>query len=283
MSKIVKLTAQQDREVKRYIYNNFWECVELAKIYDKSGLKNKNSDKNSGDYFGFYNDLEELKGIFLFTNNKRLLLNFIDDDVTKKVDLLKAIKYYKPEHMSGKSDNIILVWRMFERTVKRYKYRESLYMVMEEEREFLKNYCEDDFEVRNANNLDAKKHLNFLLEVEKEFERNHLTINQLQSRIYERAETGEYLFIEKEKKIVSQAFIEDKINAFSQIGGVYTSLPFRGKTYGYKIVKKLCKNILEVGQIPMLAVLKENKPAVSVYEKLYFKAKVQFSIVEIEF
>ena len=283
MSKIVKLTTRQDKEVKKYIYNNFWECVELAKIYDKSGLKNKNSDKNSGDYFGFYNDLEELKGIFLFTNNKRLLLNFIDNDVTKKVDLLKAIKSYKPEYMSGKSDNIALIWRMFERTVKRYKYRDALYMVMEEERKFLKNDFENNFKVRNANNLDAKKHLNFLLEVEKEFERNHLTINQLQNRIFERAETGEYLFIEKEKRIVSQAFVEDKINAFSQIGGVYTSLQFRGKTYGYEVVKILCKNILEKGQIPMLVVLKENNSAVSVYEKLYFKTKVQFSIVEIEF
>lgn len=280
----MKLKHSDYDVVKKYIYNNFWECIEIVKIFDKNGLKNRLSDKNSGDFYGFIDDESNLKGIFLFTNNKRFLLNFVDSNVTKKVDLLKAIRHYRPEYMSGVKGNVALIWEMFERTVYRYKYSNSIYMVLEDERTFLAEYNDDDCtDVRIANIYDARNHVNFLLEVEKEFKRNHLTINQLQNRILERLESNEYLFIEKDNKIVSQAFVEDKINAFYQIGGVYTSVSYRGNSYGKQVVKALCKNILSNGNIPILAVLKDNLAAVSVYEKLHFKAKVDFSIVEIEF
>ncbi len=284
LSKIIKLNNTHLEEVGKYIYSNFWPCIELAKIYNKNGLKNKRLDKNSGDFFGFYDDNDELKGLFLFTNNKRFLLNFLDEDVTKKVDLLKAIKHYKPEFMSGIKGNVSLIWKMFERTVKRYKYKDSMYMILEKHNEFIENYVESDsIFIRNAEKTDARVHLNFLLGIEKEFKRNHLTINQLQARIAERENTGEYLFVELNKRIVSQAFIEEKFNAFYQIGGVYTLEKARGNAYGYEIVNRLCKNIIDSGNIPILAVLEDNSSAIKVYEKLSFERKVDFSIIELEF
>ena len=78
-------------------------------------------DKNSGDFYGYFEE-GILEGLFLFTNNKRFLLHFINNNVSKKVDLLKAIKHYKPEYMSGVTENVSIIWKMFERTVKRYKY-----------------------------------------------------------------------------------------------------------------------------------------------------------------
>lgn len=282
MSTIKKMTPHDEDLVKGYIYQNFWGCIEIAKIFDKNGCRNRLADKNSGDFFGFFSDDETLEGLFVFTNNKRFLLHYINTDVTKKVDLLKAIKYYKPEYMSGAADLVEPVWLMFERTVKRYKYSNSMYMILDQYQDLL-----DDFEpdplVREADSKDALNQTRFFLELEKHFGRNHMTINQMQSRIKDRMGKKEYLVIDDGIRLVAQGFVEDKIKAFSQIGGVYTSPKFRGNGYGKQIVSGLSYYILEQGNIPILAVLKDNTPAISVYEDLGYSAKKDFSIVEIEF
>jgi len=277
MSNIVRMTEDNHEMVSNYIYQNFWGCIEIAKIFDKNGLRNIISDKNAGTFLGFINDDDILEGLFVFTNNKRFLLHFINDDVTKKVDLLKAIKHFKPEYMSGTSRQVEMVWQMFERTVKRYKYSNSMYMILED------HDLIDTSIVREANISDAKMQVKFLLEIEKSFERNHMTINQMQKRIQEREKSYEYLVIEENKKFVAQGFVEDKIQAFSQIGGVYTTLACRGKGYAKMIVSALCEAILSKGNIPILAVLQDNLSAVTVYESLGFVNTIDFSIIEIEF
>ncbi len=277
MSNIVRMTENNHEMVSNYIYQNFWGCIEIAKIFDKNGLRNIISDKNAGTFLGFINDDDILEGLFVFTNNKRFLLHFINDDVTKKVDLLKAIKHFKPEYMSGTSRQVEMVWQMFERTVKRYKYSNSMYMILED------HDLIDTSIVREANISDAKMQVKFLLEIEKSFERNHMTINQMQKRIQEREKSYEYLVIEENKKFVAQGFVEDKIQAFSQIGGVYTTPACRGKGYAKMIVSALCEAILSKGNIPILAVLQDNLSAVTVYESLGFVNTIDFSIIEIEF
>ena len=277
MSNIVRMTENNHEMVSNYIYQNFWGCIEIAKIFDKNGLRNIISDKNAGTFLGFINDDDILEGLFVFTNNKRFLLHFINDDVTKKVDLLKAIKHFKPEYMSGTSRQVEMVWQMFERTVKRYKYSNSIYMILED------HDLIDTSIVREANISDAKMQVKFLLEIEKSFERNHMTINQMQKRIQEREKSYEYLVIEENKKFVAQGFVEDKIQAFSQIGGVYTTPACRGKGYAKMIVSALCEAILSKGNIPILAVLQDNLSAVTVYESLGFVNTIDFSIIEIEF
>ncbi len=281
MGIIKKISEKEHEIVKHYIYQNFWGCIEIAKVFDKNGCKNRLSEKNSGDFFGFYNE-EVLEGLFVFTNNKRFLLHYKNSDVTKKVDLLKTIKYYKPEFMSGPKEQVKPIWQMFERTVKRYKYSNSMYMVFDNYQKMMSTFESDEL-IREANETDAKSQTRFFLELEKHFKRNHMTINQMQYRIKERMGQKEYLVIDDGIRVISQGFVEDKIKAFSQIGGVYTTPKFRGNGYGKKIVEHLSYHIIDQGNIPILAVLKDNTPAISVYENLGFRAKTDFSIVEIEF
>ena len=282
LSSIKKLTQTDHEIVKSYIYQNFWGCIEIAKVFDKNGLKNKLSDKNSGDFLGFFTDENNLEGVFVFTNNKRFLLHVKNKDVTKKVDLLKAIKYYKPEFMSGPSEHVKMVWQMFERTVKRYKYSNSMYMVLEDYQTLLNEFKEDK-SIKEATKADAKEQIKFFLELEKHFGRNHMTINQLQNRIVERIGLKEYLVIDDGIRVVAQGFVEDKIKAFSQIGGIYTSPKFRNNGFARNIVEHLSYYTIQKGNIPILAVLKDNGSAIKVYESLQFKAKVDFSIIELEF
>jgi len=282
LSSIKKLTQSDHEIVKSYIYQNFWGCIEIAKVFDKNGLKNKLSDKNSGDFLGFFTDENNLEGIFVFTNNRRFLLHVKNSDVTKKVDLLKAIKYYKPEFMSGPSEHVKMVWHMFERTVKRYKYSNSMYMVLEDYQTLLNQFKENE-SIREASKADAKEQIKFFLELEKHFGRNHMTINQLQNRIVERIGLKEYLVIDDGIRVVAQGFVEDKIKAFSQIGGIYTTPKFRNNGYARSIVEHLSYYAIQNGNIPILAVLKDNDSAIKVYESLQFIAKVDFSIIELEF
>lgn len=278
MSKIELLNEKHDLMVKTYIHSHFFECIELAKIYDKNGIKPKLNDKNSGSFLGFLNDDEKLEGLFVFTNNKRLLFHYTNKDVTRKVDLLKAIKHYKPAYMSAPRHLIEPIWRMFERTVKRYKYNNSMYMIREEISQF--NTVNS---VEEAKASDAMTHMGFFVELEKHFQRNHMTINQIQKRIKEREGQNSYIVIKEKSQMVAQGFIEDEIGAFSQIGGLYTSGHYRKKGYGNQIVKALVNTILSKGHLPILAVLSENLTAVNVYKSLGFEEKIAFGIYELEF
>lgn len=282
MSQIIQLKNEHYDVVKKYIYNNFWGCIEILKIFDKNGLKSVINDKNSGVFLGFISDNEELEGLFLFTNNKRFLFHYVNDEVKNKVDLLKAIKHFQPEYLSAKKELVPTIWRMFERTVKRYKYKNSTYMILEEFDDFLEAYDEDE-KVIEAVKSDAMEHMGFFVELEKEFERNHMTINQMQKRIADREGMKEYLLIKRDNRILAQAFVEDKIGAFSQIGGVYTTKLRRKEGLGTTVVKNLVNEIINSGSIPMLVVLSDNTAAISVYKKIGFIEKSDFTICELEF
>jgi predicted GNAT family acetyltransferase len=134
-----------------------------------------------------------------------------------------------------------------------------------------------------ADPLKARTQMSFFVNVEKEFGRNHMTMNQLFKRIEDRKGNEEYLVCLEDDRYVAQGFVEDKLHAFWQIGGIYTLPSHRGKGLGRHIVTALCRTILEQGNLPILAVLKENQSAVSLYEKMGFEKSVDFSNIHIEF
>ncbi|MBN2797209.1 MAG: GNAT family N-acetyltransferase [Clostridia bacterium] len=278
MSQIIKLNEAHQAQVEKYFYSDFWGCIELIKCYEKAGLKYQIANKDSGVYYGYFEE-KLLLGVFLFTNNKRCLLHFKSEQVTRKVDLLKAIKFHKPEYMSGPADMVALIWKMFERTVKRYNYKNSMYMVLNEK---LLDFSVDQQIVEATFNV-AKASSNFLVAVEKHFGRNHMTINQIQKRIELKMGTGEYLFAQCDHQVVGQGFVEEKVKAFWQIGGVFVVPNKRGIGLARKLVCTLIQTIQSQGCIPILAVLKDNHSAVSLYESIGFVESIEFSIIEIEF
>lgn len=279
MNEIRRLTMADEAMVRGYIYRQFWGCIEIAKVYEKTGLKHAQNNKDSGHYYGFFID-DKLEGLFLFTNNKRLLLHFTSNQVTKKVDLLKAIKVYKPEYMSGPTEMVEQIWKMFERTVFRYKYKKSMYMAMDQK---LPVELSTIYEIGTPDIDQLRAQRDFLVQVEKHFGRSHMTINQLLQRVETKAAEGDYLMATEGDKIVAQAFIEEKLNAFWQIGGVYTMPEARGKGIAKAIVSQLAEHIISQGNIPILAVLQDNKAAIRAYEHNGFEKKIEFSIFEIEF
>ena len=279
MSEIKVLTNKEHEEVRKYLYDHFWPCIEIIKVFEKCGLKQDFINKDGGYYYGYYYE-GHLEGILVFTNNKKMLCHYTNDDILKKVDVLKAIKYHKPEYLTGITEQVKNLWKMFERTVKRYNYKESCYMMVDK---VLVDNEASDHKIRPAVLEDAKIHINFFLNVEKNFNRKHMTINQIKDRINDRLNTKEYLLAEDEGRLIAQGFIEEKIHAFWQIGGVYTAAKYRHKGLGKSVVLSLIKTIEEEGCVPILAVLKDNEAAINLYKKIGFNTVIDYSILEIEF
>jgi predicted GNAT family acetyltransferase len=276
----IKLLKTNDTDIVRhYLYKNFWSCIEIIKTFEKSGLRQDLMNKDAGVYYGyFYENI--LSGLLVFTNNKKMMVHYMNEDILKKVDLLKAIRYHKPEYFTGVSVQSKNIWKVFERTIKRYNYKESQYMVCDR-----KTFEEPttSFKIRPAHLEDGQKNIGFFMHVEREFKRRHMTVNQLKDRIKRRHNTKEYLVAEVQGHVIGQGFIEEKIHGFWQIGGVYTSPLYRGLGVGESLMKTLMKVISENGCIPVLAVLKSNDSAIKLYNKIGFNAVVDYSIYEIEY
>ena len=279
MSEIKLLKTNDTDLVRHYLYKNFWSCIEIIKTFEKSGLRQDLMNKDAGVYYGYFYD-KVLSGLIVFTNNKKMMVHYMNDDILKKVDLLKAIRFHKPEYFTGVSIQTQKIWKVFERTIKRYNYKESQYMVCDRN-DF--QDLETSFKIRPAHLEDGKKNLVFFMQVERDFKRHHMTINQLKDRIKTRHHTKEYLVAEENNHVIGQAFIEEKIHGFWQIGGVYTGPLYRGLGVGESLMNALMKVINENGCIPILAVLKNNGSAIKLYEKIGFNAVVDYSIYEIEY
>jgi len=279
LSEIKQLGQADHQEVKTYLYQQFWPCIDIIKVFEKTGLRQDFINKDAGVYYGYYYE-GNLEGLVVFTNNKKMMVHYRHPSILKKVDVLKAIKKHKPEYATGPVDQLKSIWKMFERTLKRYNYKETYYMLYEDQD--LKTIT-SDLCIRPAILEDAKYHMNFFLNVERQFDRKHMTINQIKDRINDRLGSREYLLIQDGDYLVGQGFVEEKIHAFWQIGGVYTSPKYRGQGLGRLLVSELIQTIQNQGCVPVLAVLKDNLPAYNLYKSMGFVAVMDFGILELEF
>lgn len=279
MSEIKQLKTRDHDQVKSYLYKHFWSCIEIIKAFEKCGIKQDFVNKDAGIYYGYFYE-DALEGLLVFTNNKKVLFHYSHEDFLKKVDVLKAIRHHRPEYLTGVTAQVKSIWKMFERTVKRYNYKESSYMIFEASVEATKPALH---EIRPAVLRDANYHMPFFLNVEKHFGRKHMTTNQLKDRIQKRLNTQEYLVAETEGHLIGQGFVEEKIHAFWQIGGVYTSPAYRGQGLGRSMMSALITTIKDQGCVPILAVLKDNSPAINLYKIMGFNTVIDYSILELEF
>lgn len=258
---------------KKYIENTF-----IINFIEKYGLNNKMFCKKSGDYYGYFVD-ERLMGVFCFTNMGSFICHYDDDTILNKIVLLKAFKKYKPKYMFGVKKIITPIWKRLEKVFKWYEYDECDYMILSKE-----NFQDfsTDRKIINAKNYDFSKSIDFLIEVEKAFNRKPKTVNELKNSVYEKDGEEEYLYLLDEGKIVSQAVVTTTTSKINQIEGVYTLPDYRGNGYAKAIVAKLCKNIIEKNKKPALIVSKSNAAAKKAYKDLGFEYYDDYIMSEID-
>ncbi|SHJ84830.1 GNAT family N-acetyltransferase [Paramaledivibacter caminithermalis] len=274
-----KLLRNKDMDlVMCYLEKRHFESTFIIDSIEKYGLENNMLYKKNGDYYGYFRD-GKLMGIFSFNNMGSFTCYYDDDKVLNKVVLLKAVKKYKPKYIFGIERIIKPLWTRLEKTFKFYKYDECSYMILNKNN--FKSFSTDK-KIINAKNYDFSKSIDFLIEVEKAFERNPKTINELKNSVYERIGDEEYLYLLDKGEIVAQAVIKTTTSRINQIEGVYTLPKHRGNGYAKAIVSKLCQNIIDKKKIPALIVSKKNDAAIQTYRKIGFENYDDYIVSEVQ-
>lgn len=274
-----KLLKNEDMNiVMNYLEKNHIENTFIIGNVEKHGLKNNVFLKRNGDYYGYFNK-GELRGLFSFTNMGSFICHYEDDRILNKIILLKTVKKYKPKYVFGMKKVIAPLWQKLERIFKWYSYEDCDYMILNRE----KFQCfPTQKKIIEAKNFDFSKSIDFLIEVEKAFNRKPKIVNELKNSVYERIGEEEYLYLLDKDEVVSQAVIKTTTSKVSQIEGVYTLPKFRGNGYAKSLVSKLCKSILDKEKMPALIVSKKNDPARKAYMDLGFEYYDDYIMSEIE-
>lgn len=264
--------------VMDYLGRNHLDNTFIIGNIEKNGLENNMLLKRSGDYYGYFGE-GQLRGIFTFTNMGSFVCHYEDNKVLNKIVLLKAIKQYKPKYIFGMKKIIEPLWKKLDKIFKWYDYDECYYMILKREKFF--DFTLDK-EIISAKNYDFSKSIDFLIEVEKAFNRKPKTVNELKNSIYERMGEEEYLYLLDKDRIVSQGVIKTTTTKVNQIEGVYTLPKFRGNGYAKAVVSQLCKNIISRGKTPSLIVSKSNHSAQRMYKNIGFEYYDDYIMSEIQ-
>lgn len=274
MGQFIRLTPEHKNIYNHYIKNNFYENLYLNLDFNKD-LKYNPYDKKNGHFYGYF-EKDILLGVFVFSNNGILHLSYIDDSVLKKLDLLRAIKKYKPKIIKGKNESIEKVVEVFEKSIINYKVNNYYIMEYSGGKQFtIQRSCHVTPQLLN-------KSFDFLVNVERSFGRNPKLLNDIKTKLIKKYANNEYFAFEEDGRIISQGMLENNGENFIVIGSIYTKENYRKQGYGKKIVQLLINEVVSRKKTPLLLVKKENTGAINLYNKLGFKKKDDFQILELE-
>jgi N-acetylglutamate synthase-like GNAT family acetyltransferase len=272
MGKFIKLNKEYTKIYNEYIDKYFYENLYLSLDFSRNFNDSKRT-KKAGDFYGYIKS-EKLLGVFVFSNNNILHLSFIDKDVLKKVDLFRAIKYYKPKIIKGKKENLEDVISLFEKSISKIKTND--YYIMKYNNKAISVQGTDVIDSECVNNS-----FDFLVNVEKEFDRNPKLLNDIKSKILNKYKKNEYFAYTDNNRIIAQGMLENKGDKYIVIGGIYIGKEYRRQGYGKKIVGKLVNKVISDKKTPILLVKKNNTNAISLYKKIGFEEMSDFRIVEL--
>lgn len=274
MSELIKLTKKYEKMYKNYINNNFYDNIYLAMDFSANLINDKNS-KKSGDYYGFIKN-EELLGVFVFSNSGILHMSYLDDEVLSKVDLLRAIKHYKPKVIKGSEENIQKLLKIIERSI--LEVKENSFEVMF----YLGKKIEKIEKTDDLTNLILNNSNEFLVNLEKKFGRNPKLLNEIRAKNLEKYAKNEYFCYEDSGKIIAQGMLENIGDEYIIVGAIFTVGRYRKKGFATKILKNMVNEVLKRDKKPILLVNKKNENAINIYLNNGFENVSKFYIVEIK-
>lgn len=257
------------------------ETLELTGRLEKYSLANTHLHKKEGDWFGTFNE-GNLTGIFQFSNHRSFLCHYTDDEILKKVILLKTMRHYSPRNMSGTRQCMDPVYQMVSRSVKDVRYSECWQMIAPATDDLPKHSVDESLTFIDARQFDLNRALDFLIEAEVAFGRKPRMNSDLKLRIMDREEQETYLFLLSGGRVVAQGMIEYHTSSYAQISAVYTAKELRGKGYATILMQELMKRTRDSGIRPALIVEKRNTTALALYEKLGFVKGPASVVINIE-
>lgn len=281
MLEFKQLLPPQSLQTAAFLSQYPEETVELTGRFEKYGLINTRLHKKEGDWYGVFND-DTLTGVFQFSNHRSFLCHYTEEEILKKVVVLKTIRQYNPKNLSGTQQCIDPIYRMISKTVKDVRYAECWQMFAPAESPVSPAESGGPLTVVDARQYDLNRAMDFLIEAEKAFGRKPRLTSDLKIRISDREEQETYLFLLRGDTIAAQGMIEYHTSRYAQISAVYTARELRGKGYGTVLMQELMRRIRILGTQPALIVEKRNTAALSLYEKLGFVKGPASVVINIE-
>jgi len=256
-----------------YINRHGWEAHGFY-----YGLKIENEKwciRNGSTYFGLVKD-KKLLGMASFSSARVMTCHFEDESVFRKLDFLKAIRKFRPSLI--KADLAAL--QKIKTVLTRVAICEDIKLcqVMHVSSKSFNRDENVHGMVVDASLIPIRDAVQFLLQVEKAFGRNPLTMNQLKDKV---DAIENYMYYIDENRIQGQVVIEFQTNEFAQLGGVYTVPSLRGQGIGKRLTSVMTERMLASGLQVNLLVMKENKAAVKVYETLGFEAVHEMGLMPV--
>ncbi len=242
------------------------------------GLK-KNGEAwslRSGTSFYGYVKEKELIGIVSFSTTKVMTCHFNDDSIYNKLDFLKVIRQYKPSVIKAEKNDLERIRTVLARVSICHDI--EICEVMHINKESFKKDDDVHGMIVDASLLPIRDAMPFLLQVEKAFGRNPLTVNQLKDKV---DSIENYIYYIDSSAIKGQAVIEFETNSFAQLGGVFTSPSVRGKGIGKRLTSVLTERMLNKGLAVNLLVMKKNESATKVYRSLGYQVVHELGLMAI--
>ena len=242
------------------------------------GLK-KNGDtwslRNGTTFFGYVKE-KALIGMVSFSTSKVMTCHFDDDSIYNKLDFLKVIRQYKPEMIKAEKNDLQRIRQVLTR-VAICQDIETCEVMHVNGKSFNKDGNVHGMIV-DASLIPIRDAVPFLLQVEKAFGRNPLTVNQLKDKV---DSIENYIYYIDSSAIKGQAVIEFETKTFAQLGGVYTNTSVRGKGIGKRLTSVLTERMLDKGLVVNLLVMKKNESAVKVYKSLGYEVVHELGLMAI--
>ncbi len=232
--------------------------------------------RNGTTFYGYVKD-KRLLGMVSFSSTQLMTCHFESRDVYSKLDFLKTLRKEAPGIIKAQYDDLVRIAKVVERVAICHEIKLCSVMTANQA-----SFIADE-EVHgmivDASLIPVSDAVPFLLEVEKAFGRNPLTINQLKDKM----DTIEnYIYYIEKSHIAGQAVIEFETDTFAQLGGVFTEVKYRSRGVGKRLTSVLTERMLRKGLYVNLLVMNDNEPAVRAYRTLGYAPVCELGMMEID-
>lgn len=276
------IKTEEKNVLEDYLNRNELECSDLYHRFLSQGIIRDQSNRNSGWFYGNYED-GILTGVFFFANNGILLCHFESDTILDRVVLLRALKHYKPKMIMGAEEYVSPIWEMLRKSLIDCRYIEAVFMSCNSVKNHENLKIEDISIIDSIENFDVNEVLSFLIEVEKAFGRKGTMLNKLKEKAIKRMSESGVVYIRCAGRVVAQGMVEFTTDGLAQIGGIYVTPESRRKGYAEIIVDILTKKAIENGKKAVLIVEKKNQSAVKLYNKMGYRPLYKYITLEMTY
>ncbi len=248
--------------VKAYCFQHPYETIEISHylmLIDKDEL----SLKRNGRLYLYLED-EEIKALIFFNNKGVMYFSNHSEQLYKKVDFLKTIHREAPKLVKGSFAEVDKLFYFLQRALKTFSFCPCLLMEYQAETKKLFSPY-----VMSGSKVNWQENGNFLIEVEKFFRKDALSINYLRQKLLSENEIDFYQ-VYYDQQLKAQLIGEFSNYRYGILGGIYVDQKYRRKGIAQTLILAGVEEYAKRNLKSLLYVAKDNKKAINLYRKIGF-------------